>query len=183
MNRIIAALSFSLLIATLAFAGLLPQNPPPKVSLAWDKSTEITVNQYRVYYGVASRDYTNYVSVGNTNFCTISNLLRGVTYYFAATALNTDGLESDFSNEVFYKVPTVPGAPTIRLALSIESWPFPGYLLTGTGDPNSGCLLEASYGTLTKWRPLGIFTTNANGVFTFLDQTTESTGFYRATSI
>lgn len=80
------------------------------VTLAWDPSPSTDVNGYRIYYGNATRAYTNAVPVNgaqNTN-CTVSNLLVGLTYYFAATATATNGLESDFSNEVSYQVPSTP---------------------------------------------------------------------------
>jgi hypothetical protein len=78
------------------------------VSLAWSPSPDTNVVGYRVYYGVASRTYTNMVDVGAATNATISGLVEGSTYYFAATAYNILGLESDYSAEVFY---TVPGGP------------------------------------------------------------------------
>jgi hypothetical protein len=63
------------------------------------------VTGYNVYYGVASRVYTNKVTLGNVTNATIAGLQEGVTYYFAATAFNAVGLESDFSEEVSYTVP------------------------------------------------------------------------------
>lgn len=76
------------------------------MTLAWDPSTDPTVVGYRIYYGVGSRDYSSYTDVGNVTTATVTGLSVDVTYYFAATAFNPDGLESDFSNEVTYRVPT-----------------------------------------------------------------------------
>ena len=75
------------------------------VTLAWDPSPDSSVVGYNIYYGVASGDYTNMVPVSNTNTVTLDGLVAGVTYYFAATARNTVGLESDYSDEVSYLVP------------------------------------------------------------------------------
>lgn len=69
------------------------------VHVAWDPNTEPDLAGYRIYYGVSSRDYTHQVDVGNVTTATVSNLQYGVTYFFSATAYNTSGLESDFSNE------------------------------------------------------------------------------------
>jgi hypothetical protein len=71
------------------------------VTLAWDPSsgTNIIAN-YNVYYGAASRTYTNVVSAGTNTTVSISNLVESTTYYFAATAVDTAGLESDYSIEV-----------------------------------------------------------------------------------
>ena len=66
---------------------------------------------YRVYYGVASRTYTNMVDVGAATNVTISGLVEGKTYYFAATAYNILGLESDYSDEVVY---TIPGGAVVN---------------------------------------------------------------------
>ena len=53
------------------------------------------------------RTYTNMVDVGNTLIVTISNLMVDPTYYFSVTAYDTNGLESDYSGEIMYKVPVV----------------------------------------------------------------------------
>lgn len=78
-------------------------------TLAWDYicGTTNDVTNYNIYYGVSSQTYTNKVPVA---YCTnktgvVSNLLRGVTYYFAATAVDRFGLESDYSSEVSILTP------------------------------------------------------------------------------
>lgn len=72
------------------------------VTLAWDPNPESDLAGYIVYYGSASRNYTNAVNVGNITTNTVSGLVNGATYFFAVTAYNTNGLESDFSAEVSY---------------------------------------------------------------------------------
>src|SRR5215467_220923 len=58
------------------------------VTLAWDPSTDVNVTGYHVYYGVQSRGYTNFLILGNTTSVSISNLVAGSIYYFAATTVN-----------------------------------------------------------------------------------------------
>jgi len=76
------------------------------VTLAWDASTDPTVAGYNVYFGGASGTYnTNPINAGNATNVTISSLVPGVTYYFAATTFAASGLESPLSSEVSYLVP------------------------------------------------------------------------------
>lgn len=101
----------------LILAATLAQGQTNKtwVGLAWDQNNPSEgVTGYKIYVGSSSRNYTNIVDVGMgtnitrwpeclcpTNGCAIiTNLTVGVHYYFAATAYNGAGLESDFSNEV-----------------------------------------------------------------------------------
>ena len=100
MKKIIFTTSFWCLLVLSAFA-------LASVTLCWDSSTDPDVTAYNVYWGGAPGTYTNHVSVTSafTNAATITELTEGATYYFAATAKDILGLESDFSNEVVYTVP------------------------------------------------------------------------------
>ncbi len=103
---------------------LTPSNAPPAVTLALDASADATVGGYNLYYGAVSGSYTNRVGTTNTQ-CTVSNLVRGATYYFAATCVATNGLESGYSSELSYTPPTPPAAPVMRplVVLVVESRP------------------------------------------------------------
>jgi hypothetical protein len=72
------------------------------ITLAWDPSPDPAVVGYNLYFGPASRTYTNMIQVGGANLATISNLVSGVPYYFAATSYDAAGLESDYSDEASY---------------------------------------------------------------------------------
>jgi hypothetical protein len=89
------------------------------VTLAWDPSPSPDAAGYNVYYGVGSRTYTNKIDVGKATSVRISGLQPTTRYYFAATAYDIAGLESDFSPEVSYDMPTgtnsVPINPTNRV--------------------------------------------------------------------
>ena len=106
-----------LALVVTAFAIGRTTAPPASVTLAWDASPSPAVNKYTVYYGPASGTYTNAVSTAGPNLTLIvSNLVRGATYYFAATASDTNSLESDYSNEVSTstKAPPLP-PPNARI--------------------------------------------------------------------
>lgn len=120
----------SLLVAGYLLAQSLPM--VQSVTLAWDASPSPSVTGYYIYYGPGSRSYTNKVYSGCCS-CVVSNLTGGVTYYFAATASDTNGLESDYSNEVSYRVPS--------------NWvDHPGSLIMMQTSTNDGTLLLESPG-------------------------------------
>ncbi|MBE0544875.1 MAG: fibronectin type III domain-containing protein [Verrucomicrobia bacterium] len=104
MRRIVLS---TFLLSTLAIFSPFPATAARNVTLAWDASASPSVVGYRVYHGVASRNYTNQVSAGNTTSGTLSNLVEGTTYFIAATAVNDLGVESEFSDELSYTVPAV----------------------------------------------------------------------------
>ena len=92
---------FSVLLAILqpsAFAG-------GSVTLTWSPSTDPLVVGYNIYYGGASGTYTNSISVGSAISVTISGLIPGASYYFAATTYNADNLESPLSGEESFLAP------------------------------------------------------------------------------
>lgn len=102
-----------ILLGFLGSSARIQATSGPAVALAWDASTDPTVTGYKVYYGTASRNYTNIVAAGSATSATISNLASGMTYYFAATTYTVDGLESDYSVEAAYTVPQLNAPPTL----------------------------------------------------------------------
>jgi hypothetical protein len=81
------------------------------VTLGWEPSIDPNVAGYNIYYGTASHVYVNKVTSGNVTNATVSGLVEGITYFFAATTTDTSGAESDFSNEASYVVPLPLIAP------------------------------------------------------------------------
>ena len=97
------------------------------VILSWDQNQEEELAGYYVYYGTSSRTYfenpfklpkESLVEVdGSVNYQFTVSLTPGMTYYFAVTAYDIWGYETDFSNEVQYLIPegepdtTPPAAP------------------------------------------------------------------------
>lgn len=105
---------------TVPMAVIAPASP--SVTLSWDKSAGTNVTGYKIYWGDRSRTYTNSGNAGTNLTLTVMNLVPGATNYFAATAYDASGLESDFSNEVLYVVPLPPPAPTnLRITLTLQA--------------------------------------------------------------
>lgn len=87
------------------------------VRLQWDPSPSSHVVGYAVYYGTSSGNYTARVDAGSQTTVSISGLVEATTYYFAAVAYTDYGVESLPSDELAYKVPSLPINPgsTIRI--------------------------------------------------------------------
>jgi hypothetical protein len=91
----------------------------PSITLAWDPSPDPTVVGYKVYWGVTSRSYTNSLSAGSATTLTVSNLVIGTPYYFAATAYDTNGIESDYSAEASGSIALPNQPPTLNAITSV----------------------------------------------------------------
>jgi hypothetical protein len=102
---VLSLLGIGVGVSTLPCSASVPSTG--SVMLAWNPSISTNVVGYNIYYGVACGVYTNKTSVaGSTSTnATITGLVPGTKYYFAATAVDSLGVESPFSNETSYTVP------------------------------------------------------------------------------
>lgn len=81
-------------------------------TLSWVASSNSSVVGYNIYYGAVSQQYTNSVSVGTVTSVMVSGLVENTTYFFAATAHNSVGNESPFSNQTAFEgVKATPDTP------------------------------------------------------------------------
>ena len=108
MNPTRRATVVCLLLGGLAFAAALPTSTAKDLILAWDSSISTNVIGYKLYYGTARRRYDQVVDVGGASQVTLPGFAQGTKYYFAVTAYDSLGLESDPSDEVSYSVPRPP---------------------------------------------------------------------------
>lgn len=148
------------------------------VSFTWRPNLEPDLAGYRIYYGVASRAYTQVLNVGLTNRATVSNLTPGATYYFALAAFNTLGLESGYTSELSYSVP--PAVPD-PVALQIRVTSNRRTVLTMTGPTNRTYSIEAG-SDLKNWSAIATVTTDSSGMSAFSENNPPSRTrrFYRA---
>jgi hypothetical protein len=113
---------------------------------------------------VASGTYTDMVNPGNATSVTISGLVAGATYYFAATSYDILGMESDFSNEASYTVPGV-FVPVVKILRT----PLNGQVVLGvTGQVGHTYQVQASR-LLADWVTIGTVTAGATGSTEFID--------------
>ena len=95
------------------------------VTLAWDPSGP-EVAGYRVHYGLNSRAgssvYASVIDVGPQTSFSVPNLAVGTTYFFAVTAYNSLGVESDFSDEIAYTPPLRIAAAAVDESGATLSW-------------------------------------------------------------
>jgi hypothetical protein len=163
-GRVISLLLVNI-VATLASISAFAAASSQSVTLGWNASPSSTIAGYRLYYGGVSHDYTNAVEAGDATIVTVSNLAVGATYFFAVTAYDIVGLESAFSGEVGYTVPS----PVPRWATLTATVLAPGQiLLTGLGPAGYGYEVQTSQ-DLQGWTAIGSLTTDGNGAFRFAD--------------
>ena len=85
--------------------------PLPK-TLVFDPSPDERVVGYKLYYG-QTEQIEMIVDLGNNTSYELIGLEEGATYYFAATAYDKHGNESDFSEILTYTVPETYAACSI----------------------------------------------------------------------
>ena len=92
-----------------------------QVALAWDLNSELDLAGYRIHWGLVSGHYAWTTDVGSPTTASASLPVDDETYYFAVSAYNTAGLESDLSNEVSYRVePSLTPIPHAKLTFSTD---------------------------------------------------------------
>jgi fibronectin type III domain protein len=72
-------------------------------TLSWTLNSESDLAGYKIYLGTAPGLYTyagSPIVVGVTGSYTLMGLPMGQTYYFAVSAFNSSGIESELSAEV-----------------------------------------------------------------------------------
>lgn len=102
------------------------------IGLAWDANPEPDIAGYRVYHGLASRNYGRPQEAGNSTTALVDGLSPDTTYFFAVTAFNTAGLESLPSDEISV-LTTAPATPS----------PVDTFELAAVVDPDSGVVRVA----------------------------------------
>jgi fibronectin type 3 domain-containing protein len=83
------------------------------ITFLWDANTEPDLAGYKLYQGTKTGDYAaaTPVELGNVTTHKLEDIADG-QHFFVVTAVDADGNESGFSNEVTVTIDTIgPGAP------------------------------------------------------------------------
>ncbi|MBU4263616.1 MAG: tandem-95 repeat protein [Proteobacteria bacterium] len=139
-------------------------------TFTWTANTEANLAGYRIHYGLASRNYTQVVEVPKTETtASIKGLTLGKTYYFAATAYDSETFESDYSTEVVWTA-QISNNPPVATNGSLETTQgnSAGGTLSAT-DPDGDSLTYS----ITSNGSLGsaVITNAATGEFVYLPNT------------
>ncbi len=94
-----------------------------EVTLSWDANSEPDLDHYIVYWGVLPGDYSqNSGDIGLVTEFSVEIPDDGQAYFFAVTAVDTAGLESDYSNEVSTDSTTTTEDPLIHIIPINSNW-------------------------------------------------------------
>jgi Domain of unknown function (DUF4082)/Divergent InlB B-repeat domain/Fibronectin type III domain len=124
-------------IASLLFVSLSLCHAAQSVTLAWNASSDSSVNGYILRYGTTSGSPSQFVDVGNATSRTLSNLNDATTYYCTVVAYivyNGTRVESQPSNQVQY---TTPGPASSGFVLTVNRGSGGGKYAPGTPVPVS----------------------------------------------
>jgi hypothetical protein len=108
-----AQLVFALLVILASLVLFAQYAHCGSVTLAWDpNSPSENIAGYKLYYGTESGYYTGVIDIANGTLRKVSKLAKGYHYYFAVTAYNQEGQESDFSEELTVNTCTYKLSPS-----------------------------------------------------------------------
>jgi hypothetical protein len=193
-RKLFKCLSLFILLLVLALIVPAGTGHAAQVTLAWDRNAEGDVAGYKVYYGIGSRSYNWFFDVGNATTYSVTGLTEGSTYYFAATAYDSSGLESVYSSEVSKSTCTYsissPGASfsaaggtgsvnvttqssCVRTASSGASW----LTITSGGSGTGSGTVQYSVAANTSASPRTASSTIAGNVFTVTQAGTSSSTY------
>lgn len=130
------------------------------VVLNWNSTASPAVVGYNVYFGTSSGHYLYKFNAGNQTTATISNLIAGVTYFFAATTVDTNGGESGYSSEVSFIIPGMltmtqgasSGSPASPAVIQFPVAPGHWYEVQATTDfQNWSSIWQTSIAVSNVW--------------------------------
>lgn len=160
------------------------------MTLVWDPDPTANIQDYRIYVGTQSGQYSQNYGSGTLTSIAINQLQVGLTYYFAVVAISITGLESPLSSELVVTLapPPLPTESMMTVAATggIElQWTFPTAALTSSPE----FIVEAS-ADLVNWLQVATVDPNNSPLtagpsqhFSWAAPITPDRMFYRLTGI
>jgi hypothetical protein len=148
------------------------------LKLEWQSTGDPTVTGYALYFGVNGGPLTNRVDVGLTTFVVLGDLTAETDYSFYMVAYDSDGAESDPSNELLF---TARAISSLRMGAIVAGC----MSLSFDVAPGAACHVEYT-DTLSppNWKLLAYATGDSDGLVTIIGPAMPIPGgncFYRAT--
>ena len=132
-----------LLIMILFLLAAPPAMFAASVQLSWQPNAEPDLQEYNVYYGTQSRSYGPPIPVDKSATYTLSDLDEGMVYYFSVSAVDNNGNESGFSEEISKTIAssnTQP--PTVTITSPVDENTYttgsPTIAIAGTASDDQG---------------------------------------------
>ena len=132
--------------------GLWTQTGDNSIELFWDENRESDIDGYNVF--VSSSYNGRYELIGSTrsNYFLDNGAANGKIYYYAVTAFDYEGNESDLSKDVAYDIPRPEGYNVVlsdyRTSPATGGYDFSQYSVVPYDDQNCDIYFENYGGTL-----------------------------------
>jgi hypothetical protein len=145
--------------------------PAPPIRLAWNPSTDPAVKGYAIYYGPVSQPSLIRINAGTGLFCTISNLVVGLTYRIYAVSYDAQNVESTPSNELLFTPVAAPNPiPPAGARMQIARQPNGSMRLSSQVSPGTVCGIQfAATPNPVAWQTLTNVTASSIGEVIALD--------------
>jgi hypothetical protein len=117
-----------------------------RVDLSWDRNYEHDVAGYNIYYSYSYDGKYNLIGSSDDNYFIDRGANNGNTYYYAVTAYDYEGNESDLSNDVVYDTPRPEGFNQAifdyNVSASNSGYYFKKYLVVPYNDKDADIYFE-----------------------------------------
>lgn len=139
---------------------------PPTTNVDGTALTDLA--GYKVYYGTSELTYDSSLDAGNVSTYTVTNLTENITYFFAVTAYDTAGNESNHSNEVKKTIDTTPPTGSVIINNGAEYTNSSTVTLTLTCDDGigTGCSQMQLSEDNSTWGAWEAYSSNKTYTFT-----------------
>ena len=120
-------------------------------TFSWQPNQEANLAGYKIHYGTTSGSYDTTTDAGKPTLVDgriqtqVDNLTEGTTYYFAATAYDTNGVKSDYSTEIVWTATSGSGSGNPPIATDNEVNTSEDQSVSGTVTAGNDTGLPISY--------------------------------------